>query len=390
MSLNDTPLSKRIHIGIFGSTNAGKSSVVNAITNQNAALVSDIKGTTTDPVIKSMEMLPIGPVAIIDTPGIDDDGALGKDRTDRTMKMLDKTDIAVLISDATVDMNDYDKNLIELFKERKIKYIVAYNKCDLIENKKDNLIYISAKTGEGIDRLKDEIASLASSKEVQKPLLYGLVEKGDIVVLVTPIDEAAPKGRLILPQQMTIRDCLDHGGVAIVTKETELKQTLGSLSKKPKLVICDSQVFKIVDKIVPRDIPLTSFSILMARYNGYLDMAISGIKSLDNLKDKDKILIAEGCTHHRQCNDIGTVKIPKGLAMYTKKALEINTCSGGDFPKDLSSYSLVIHCGGCMLTPKEVKSRMEYALSHNIPVTNYGILLAHINGILERSIEIFM
>ncbi len=389
MGLNDTPLSKRIHIGIFGCTNAGKSSVVNAITNQNTAIVSEVKGTTTDPVTKSMELLPLGPVAIIDTAGIDDEGLLGKDRIERTMKMLDKTDVAILISDATVGLNDYDKDLIELFKKKEIKHIVAYNKCDLIANKKDNLIYISAKTGEGIDNLKRSIASLVSSKEVQKPILYGLVEKSDIVVLVTPIDEAAPKGRLILPQQMTIRDCLDHGAIAIVTKETELRKTLNSLSKKPKLVICDSQVFKIVDEIVPEDIPLTSFSILMARYNGYLDMAIAGIKSLDNLKDGDKILIAEGCTHHRQCNDIGTVKIPKGLKAYTGKNLEINTCSGGDFPKDLSSYSLVIHCGGCMLTPKEVKSRMEYALSHNVPVTNYGILLAHISGILKRSIEIF-
>lgn len=389
MALNNTPLSKRIHIGIFGCANAGKSSVVNSITNQNTALVSEVKGTTTDPVIKSMELLPIGPVAIIDTAGIDDDSLLGKDRIERTMKMLDKTDIAVLISDSTTELNDYDKELIELFKKKEIKYIVAYNKCDLIEDKKDNLIYISAKTGEGIDNLKKSLASLVLTKEVQKPILHGLVDEGDIVVLVTPIDEAAPKARLILPQQMTIRDCLDFGAIAIVTKETELKKTLDSLSKKPKIVICDSQVFKIVGEIVPKDIPLTSFSILMARYNGYLDMAIDGIKHLYNLKDNDKILIAEGCTHHRQCNDIGTVKIPKGLKAYTGKNLEISTCSGGDFPDDLSSYSLVIHCGGCMLTPKEVKSRMEYALSQNVPVTNYGILLAHISGILDRSIEIF-
>ncbi len=390
MALDNTPLSKRIHIGIFGCTNAGKSSVVNAITNQNTALVSDVKGTTTDPVIKSMELLPVGPVAIIDTAGIDDNGILGKDRIERTLKMLDKTDVAVLISDANSGLNNFDKDLIELFKKKEIKYIVAYNKCDLIKDKKDNLLYISAKTGEGIDDLKKEIASLASRNDIQKPILYGLVEKGDIVVLVTPIDEAAPKGRLILPQQMTIRDCLDHGAIAMVTKETELKETLDSLSKKPKLVICDSQVFKFVDGIVPGDIPLTSFSILMARYNGYLDLAISGISALESLKDGDRILIAEGCTHHRQCNDIGTVKIPKGLSSYTGKNLEISTCSGGDFPSDLSSYSLIVHCGGCMITPKEVKSRMEYALSQNVPVTNYGTLLAHINGILKRSTEIFM
>lgn len=384
MSLNATPSAERIHIGFFGRTNAGKSSVVNKVTDQNLAIVSDISGTTTDPVSKAMELLPLGPVVIIDTPGFDDESELGTLRMEKTKNVITKCHIAVLVVDATVGLTDTDRSLIKLFEEKEIKYIVAYNKCDL---KKADGFCISAETGEGINELKEKIASLAPKEKEQK-IAGDLIDEGDIVVLVTPIDESAPKGRLILPQQQTIRDILDAGGMAIVTKETELEKTLKSLKNPPKMVICDSQVFRYVSQIVPDSIPLTSFSILMARYKGFLDIALSGIEAIDNLEDGDTVLIAEGCTHHRQCEDIGTVKIPAGLKRHTGKTLNIKTVSGTEFYDDLSGVALIIHCGGCMLNDKEIKSRMERALAQNVPVTNYGLALAHFSGILERSLEI--
>jgi len=390
--MNNTPSGERTHIALLGKRNAGKSSLANAITGQDIAIVSDIKGTTTDPVYKAMELLPLGPVQIIDTPGIDDIGTLGELRMQKTNQILNKADIVLFVCEAGKPLADIELSFLESIKRAEMPYIVVYNKADLlsdIPSDTDKGVYVSATTGYQINHLKDVIANTLNVKK-EKYIVSDLIKKDDVVVLVIPIDSAAPKGRLILPQQQVIREILDSDATAFVCKEHNLKQTLDNLVVSPRLVITDSQIFHTVEKQVPREIPLTSFSILMARYKGDLSQVVSGAKALKQLQDNDQILIAEGCTHHRQCNDIGTVKIPKGLAMYTKKALEINTCSGGDFPKDLSSYSLVIHCGGCMLTPKEVKSGMEYALSRNVPVTNYGILLAHINGILERSIEIFM
>lgn len=384
MSLSATPSSERIHIGFFGRTNAGKSSVVNAVTNQNLSIVSQVSGTTTDPVSKAMELLPLGPVVIIDTPGFDDESELGALRIEKTKKILAKCDIAVLIVDATIGLTDTDKKLISLFEEKEIKYIVAYNKCDI---KRADGFCISAETGDGINELKEKIAQLAPKEKEQK-IVGDLIDSGDVVVLVTPIDESAPKGRLILPQQQTIRDILDADAMTIVTKETELEKTLESLKNPPKMVICDSQVFKFVSQIVPESIPLTSFSILMARYKGFLDIALSGIEAIDNLKDGDTVLIAEGCTHHRQCEDIGTVKIPAGLKKHTGKTLNIKTVSGTEFYDDLSGVALIIHCGGCMLNDKEIKSRMERAVAQNVPVTNYGLALAHFSGILDRSLEV--
>ncbi len=382
--LNSTPSAERVHIGFFGRTNAGKSSVVNAVTNQNLSIVSQVSGTTTDPVSKAMELLPLGPVVIIDTPGFDDDSELGALRIEKTKKILAKCDIAVLIVDAVEGLTDTERSLIKLFKEKEIKYIVAYNKCDL---KTVEGFCISAETGEGINELREKIASLAPKEKEQK-IVGDLLDAGDVVILVTPIDASAPKGRLILPQQQTIRDILDSNAISVVCKETELKKTLESLKNPPKMVICDSQVFKLVAETVPKTIPLTSFSILMARYKGYLDIALSGIDAIDNLKDGDTVLIAEGCTHHRQCEDIGTVKIPAGLRMHTGKTLNFKTVSGAEFYDDLSDVALIIHCGGCMLNDKEIKSRMERALAQNVPVTNYGLALAHFSGILERSLEI--
>lgn len=384
MSLYATPSAERVHIGFFGRTNAGKSSVVNKVTDQSLSIVSDVSGTTTDPVSKAMELLPLGPVVIIDTPGFDDESELGALRIEKTKKILAKCDIAVLVVDATIGLTDTDKKLISLFEEKEIKYIAAYNKCDL---KSADGFCISAQTGEGINELKEKIAALAPKEKEQK-IVGDLIDSGDVVVLVTPIDEAAPKGRLILPQQQTIRDILDSDAMAIVTKETELEKALKSLANPPKMVICDSQVFKFVSQIVPESIPLTSFSILMARYKGFLDIALSGIKAIDKLQDGDTVLIAEGCTHHRQCEDIGTVKIPAGLKKYTGKTLNIKTVSGTEFYDDLSGVSLIIHCGGCMLNDKEIKSRMERAIAQNVPVTNYGLALAKFSGILDRSLEV--
>lgn len=392
MGLNATPSSERLHIGFFGRRNAGKSSLVNAITGQDLAVVSDVLGTTTDPVYKSMELLPLGPVMIIDTPGFDDVGALGELRVKKTKNVLNKTDIAILVIDAQSGLSATDDELITLFKQKNIRYIIAYNKSDLLADippTQTPEIYVSSKSGENIHALKEMIAASIPADLHPTPLVADLVEPHDFVVLVVPIDESAPKGRLILPQQQTIRDLLEAGAISSVTKETELARTLQELGKKPKMVITDSQAFAEVGKIVPDDIPLTSFSILMARYKGFLADALTGVQAIDSLKDGDTVLIAEGCTHHRQCNDIGTVKIPRLLKAKTGKDLIIQTVSGTEFPEDLSPYALIIHCGGCMLKEREVTYRSHCAVDQGVPITNYGILLAHLNGILKRSLEIF-
>ena len=391
MSMNNTPSGERTHIGFFGRRNAGKSSVVNAVTGQDLAVVSDVKGTTTDPVSKAMELLPLGPVMIIDTPGFDDEGMLGELRVKKTRQVLNKTDIAVLVVDASEGMKDCDRQLIGLFKAKEIPYIIVHNKTDLLETvpeAEENTIYVSALRGTGIFQLKERMARLKQTGTDRK-IIADKLHPGDFVVLVVPIDKAAPKGRLILPQQQTIRDILDAGAVSIVVKETELADTLANLGKKPAMVITDSQVFSSVSKIVPADIPLTSFSILMARYKGLLEDAVRGAAAVENLKDGDTVLIAEGCTHHRQCDDIGTVKIPNWLRKYTGKDITIKTCSGTEFPDDLSPYAMVIHCGGCMLNEREVRYRTKCAVDQNIPITNYGTLIAYINGILLPSISVF-
>ena len=384
MSMNQTPSGERTHIGFFGRRNAGKSSLVNAVTGQELAVVSDVKGTTTDPVTKAMELLPLGPVLIIDTPGFDDEGALGEKRVRKTKQILNKTDIAVLVVDAAEGMKDCDRELLAIFEEKKIPHLVVYNKCDLQEA---DGICVSALTGSGIYELKEKIAALKPADNGRK-IISDKLKPGDFAVLVVPIDSAAPKGRLILPQQQTIRDILDAGAIAIVVKESELSDTLKDLGKKPAVVITDSQVFKNVAQIVPRDVPLTSFSILMARYKGLLDEAAKGVHAVANLKDGDKILISEGCTHHRQCEDIGTVKIPRWIHSYTDKNITIETSSGGGFPEDLTQYALIVHCGGCMLGEREVMYRVKCAADQGVPITNYGTLIAHMNGILERSLEI--
>ena len=390
MSLNSTPSANRVHIGFFGCRNAGKSSLVNAVTGQELAVVSDVKGTTTDPVSKAMELLPLGPVVIIDTPGYDDEGALGEKRVRKTKQTLNKTDIAVLVVDGTRGMNKYDFELLSIIKEKNIPYIIVYNKSDAGEAVSvidgENCIAVSAEKNENIYELKERIGKLMPSDD-GKTLVDGIMSAGDTAVLVIPIDEAAPKGRLILPQQQVIRDILDIGGCAVVTKETELAETLDRLKDKPKVVITDSQAFAMVSKIVPEDVPLTSFSILMARYKGFLETAYRGVHAIDELRDGDTVLIAEGCTHHRQCGDIGTVKIPRWLAAHTGKKIEIKTCSGSEFPEDLTPYAAVIHCGGCMLSESEVQYRMKCACDFGVPFTNYGIFIAYVTGILERSVK---
>jgi [FeFe] hydrogenase H-cluster maturation GTPase HydF len=392
MGMNDTPSGERIHIGFFGRRNAGKSSLVNAVTGQELAVVSEVKGTTTDPVYKSMELLPLGPVMIIDTPGYDDEGSLGELRVTKTKQVLAKTDVAVLVVDAAEGMSACDEELVTLFRQREIPYVIAVNKSDLAAGRnaeaEENIITVSALTKQGIHDLKEKIGSLHVAEE-NKHLVADLVQPGDFVVLVVPIDSAAPKGRLILPQQQTIRDLLEAGAVSIVVKTSELEQTLKELGKRPAMVITDSQAFAEVAQIVPRDITLTSFSILMARYKGLLHTAVNGVKAIDRLQDGDRVLIAEGCTHHRQCDDIGTVKIPRWLKAHTGKELVIETSSGMGFPEDLSPYALVIHCGGCMLNEREVRHRMQAATEAGVPITNYGIVIAYMKGILERSIEIF-
>ena len=391
MSLNDTPSGERLHIGFFGCRNAGKSSVVNAVTGQDIALVSDVAGTTTDPVSKAMELLPLGPVLIIDTPGIDDVGGLGEMRVQRTKRVLNKTDCAVLVADITKGLNDSDRELIELFREKGLPYVIVMNKKDLEHSGEmpEGAIAVSAVTGENIYELKERIAAAAKVDKPEKRLAGDLVKKGDLVVLVVPIDSAAPKGRLILPQQMTIRDLLETGAVPVVCRESELALTLDACGKKPELVITDSQAFGFVAKTVLQDITLTSFSILMARYKGFLDSAVRGAAAIGRLKSGDKVLISEGCTHHRQCGDIGTVKLPAWLKERTGAELELSFSSGTGFPEELSQYSLVIHCGGCMLNEREMVYRTKCAADAGVPMTNYGTAIAYMKGILKRSLAPF-
>lgn len=406
--MNETPSGERLHIGFFGRRNAGKSSVVNAVTGQDLAVVSEVKGTTTDPVTKSMEMLPLGPVVVIDTPGFDDEGSLGELRVQRTRKILEKTDIAVLVTDPSEGFRKTDEELAGLFRERGIPYLIVLNKSDLTEGVQNDSIVeeepglaqrilkgssgtvrVSALNGEGINELRNMIAALKPQGE-EGHLVADRIKQGDLVLLVVPIDKAAPKGRLILPQQQVIRDILDAGAAAIVVQDSELAATLAKLGEvKPALVITDSQVFGKVDSIVPAEVPLTSFSILMARYKGLLDDAVRGVAAINGLKDGDRVLIAEGCTHHRQCGDIGTVKIPMWLSGFTGKELVYETCSGTGYPDDLTPYALVVHCGGCMLNEREVKHRASKTTAQGVPITNYGTMIAYVHGILKRSLSIF-
>ena len=398
MGMNDTPSGERLRISFFGKRNVGKSSLVNAITNQEISVVSDTLGTTTDPVNKAMELLPLGPVLITDTPGFDDSGELGELRVRRTKQILNKTDIAVLVTDSSRELDSLEKELIDIFTAKNIPYLIAKNKCDLIsaegeqsdnEEKNTQTVFVSATQKINIEKLKNTIGSLIPSNENEIRLVGDIIEPGQTIVLVIPIDESAPKGRLILPQQQAIRDILESGAYSVSTRETELKTLLEKMSPKPDLVITDSQAFELVNRDTPDDIKLTSFSILMARYKGFLDTAVTGAKAIDSLKDGDKILISEGCTHHRQCGDIGTVKIPAFLKKKTGKNLEIVTSSGTEFPEDLSEFSLIIHCGGCMLTSREMIYRMKCAEDAGIPFTNYGVAIAYMKGILERSLWVF-
>lgn len=392
MGMNDTPSGERIHIGFFGCRNAGKSSVVNAVTGQSLAIVSDTKGTTTDPVYKAMELLPLGPVMIIDTPGFDDTGSLGELRVHKTKQVLNKTDIAVVVVDATLGLSDADRDVLSIIKAKDIPYIIVYNKSDLLSTvspAEADAMYVSATAGTHIKELKERLAAIVPHEEGTSKIVGDLIHPADFVVLVVPIDKAAPKGRLILPQQQTIRDILESDATAIVVKEYELRETLEHLGKRPALVITDSQVFAKVSADTPEDIPLTSFSILMARHKGLLDKAVEGVAAIEKLKDGDTVLIAEGCTHHRQCDDIGTVKIPRWLRNYTGLDLHIETSSGTSFPDDLSKYALIIHCGGCMLNAREVQYRMKCAGDQGVPLTNYGITIAYMQGILQRSVSVF-
>ncbi|MDR2181706.1 MAG: [FeFe] hydrogenase H-cluster maturation GTPase HydF [Treponema sp.] len=396
MGLNDTPAANRVHIGFFGRRNAGKSSLVNAVTGQETALVSETKGTTTDPVSKAMELLPLGPVLIIDTPGIDDEGALGALRVRRARQVLNKTDVAVLVVDAAAGgLAKADEELAAAFRAKQVPFIIAYNKCDAVSEgeavgpEAANEIRVSAVTGYHIDLLKERIGALVQTEEPKFRIVADIVHAGDFVVLVTPIDKAAPKGRLILPQQQTIRDILEADAAAIVVKEFELRETLEQLGKKPALVITDSQVFAKVSADTPPEIPLTSFSILFARAKGFLAPAVRGIRALDRVGDGDRILVAEGCTHHRQCDDIGSVKLPRWIKQYTGKKPEFVFTSGGEFPDDLSPYRLIIHCGACMLGGREMRYRQECAADQHIPFTNYGVAIARMQGILKRSLAVF-
>ncbi|MCI6818119.1 MAG: [FeFe] hydrogenase H-cluster maturation GTPase HydF [Clostridium sp.] len=392
MSLNDMVSAERLHISFFGMRNAGKSSLVNAVTGQQLAVVSEVKGTTTDPVKKAMELLPLGPVVIIDTPGLDDEGELGRLRVQKAMQALSSTDIAVLVVDAAIGLRELDRSLIACFRERKIPYITVYNKADLVCERQPlekHEIYASAVTGENIYALKEKLGAFAKQLQNPKHMVADLLSEGDVVVLVTPIDESAPKGRLILPQQMAVREVLDAHAVAVTCQDTELPRTLESLAVRPKMVITDSQAFERVSADTPVDIPLTSFSILMARYKGDLPTLAAGASALFHLKDGDKVLISEGCTHHRQCNDIGTVKMPAWIERFCKAKPKFTFTSGGEFPEDLSPYSLIVHCGGCMLTETAMKHRIETAISAGVPIVNYGIAIAQMHGILKRSVQMF-
>ena len=401
MQMNQTPSSERVHIGFFGRRNAGKSSVLNAVTGQDLAVVSDVKGTTTDPVQKSMELLPLGPVVVIDTPGIDDEGELGALRVKKSYQVLNKSDAAVLVVDASLGLCEEDFAFIEHIQKKQIPYAVAFNKSDLAPSaslakdlqylKEHQIDFVSVSTADlsGIDTLKEKIATLAKTEDTKLRIVADLIHPSDFVVLVVPIDKAAPKGRLILPQQQTIRDILEADATAIVVKEYELRDTLAHLGKKPRLVITDSQVFAKVSADTPADIMLTSFSILFARYKGNLPTLIKGVTALEQIEDGDKILVSEGCTHHRQCDDIGSVKLPRWIRQYTGKEPEFVFSSGTEFPADLSPYKMIVHCGGCMLNEREMKYRLACAKDQNIPMTNYGILIAYIQGILKRSVEPF-
>lgn len=401
MSMNQTPASERVHIGFFGRRNAGKSSVMNAVTGQDLAVVSDVRGTTTDPVYKSMELLPLGPVVMMDTPGIDDEGELGALRVRKSYQVLNKTDAAVLVIDGGVGVTPEDKALLKRIREKKIPYVIAVNKkelasADALEKIVDELgsedgeiIAVSAATGEGIDELKEQIAAATDTEEPERYIVRDLLKPSDMAVLVVPIDKAAPKGRLILPQQQTIRDILEADAVSVVVKETELKNVLGQFQNKPKMVITDSQAFEKVAADTPEDILLTSFSILFARYKGDLAAVVKGVTALDTLEDGDAILISEGCTHHRQCDDIGTVKLPRWIREYTGKEIRIETTSGTEFPDDLTKYKMIVHCGGCMLNEREMKYRLKCAEDQGVPMTNYGITIAYMKGILKRSVEVF-
>lgn len=393
MSLNTTPSAERIHIGIFGRRNAGKSSIINAITGQKLAIVSHIAGTTTDPVYKAMELLPLGPVMIIDTPGLDDEGELGTLRVKKSLQVLSKTDIAILVTDCTQPLGEWEQQLLKEFQDRRLPYILVRNKSDLLaqvpQPEDTHILYVSAEQGTNIYALKERIAELKPVESEKLRIVGDLLDPMDFVILVVPIDKAAPKGRLILPQQQTIRDVLEAGAVSVVVRDCELQDTLKQLGHRPKMVITDSQVFAQVSAITPDDVLLTSFSILMARYKGDLSTVVAGVRAVDTLQDGDKILISEGCTHHRQCDDIGTVKIPRWLEQFTGKKLEFCFTSGVEFPEDLSPYHMVVHCGGCMLNEKEMKNRLRRAQLQSIPITNYGVLLAYVNGILKRSLEPF-
>lgn len=401
MSMNQTPMSERVHIGFFGRRNAGKSSVMNAVTGQDLAVVSDVKGTTTDPVYKSMELLPLGAVVMMDTPGIDDEGELGSLRVKKSYQVLNKTDVAVLVIDGSVGASPEDAAVLDRIRKKGIPFVTVINKKELMRPEAEagvkdalmledsQLISVSAAEGDGICGLKEKIAEIARAEEPEKYLVRDLLEKGDVAVLVVPIDSAAPKGRLILPQQQTIRDILEAGAVSVVVREKELKEALSKLVSKPKMVITDSQAFAQVAKDTPNDVLLTSFSILMARYKGNLEQAVRGVTALDHLKDGDTVLISEGCTHHRQCDDIGTVKIPRWIREYTGKEIRIETTSGTEFPDDLTKYKLIIHCGGCMLNEREMKYRLSCAEDQGVPMTNYGIMIAYVKGILKRSVQVF-
>ena len=401
MSLNNTPSAERIHIGIFGRRNAGKSSLINALTGQNLAIVSDVKGTTTDPVLKAMELLPLGPVVMIDTPGLDDTGELGALRIQKTYQILNKTDIALVVIDTTVGMTDADAAILTRIQEKEIPYLLVWNKADQLGTDaelkgdfagsipKEHSILISASTGSHIHELKEKLASLVPTQGNDRRIVSDLIRPGDFVVLVVPIDKAAPKGRLILPQQQTIRDILDTGATAIVTRDTELSDTLNRLGELPSLVITDSQAFEKVARLTPPEVPLTSFSILFARYKGNLNTVVNGARVLDMLKDQDTVLICEGCTHPRQCEDIGTVKLPRWIREHTGKSLNFVFTSGTEFPTDLRPYRMIIHCGGCTLNEREMQFRLKCAEDAGIPITNYGTAIAYMKGILERSIQVF-
>ena len=390
MSMNSTVSALRPHIAFFGRRNAGKSSVVNAVTNQKLSVVSDTLGTTTDPVKKAMELLPLGPVVIIDTPGFDDEGALGELRVERTREVLRKTDIAVLVVDATAGLTEADNALLAELQARKLPYLIAMNKIDLMEEPPkgdEHIACVSALTSEGIGELKERLARLIQSEQREKPIVADLVNEGDAVILVIPIDESAPKGRIILPQQQVLRELLDHHCTVLCCQDTELKATLAKLKAPPALVITDSQAFKKVAADTPEDVPMTSFSILFARYKGSLEGLIQGANALRSLKDGDKVLISEGCTHHRQCGDIGTVKLPSWIKAYTNAELDYDFTQGGTFPDDLSAYKVVIHCGGCMLNEKEMQNRQRTAKAAGVLMVNYGIAIAAMNGILDRALK---